>query len=73
MINRIVLSLVIGIASTLAASGSQWQRDPRSLLTNFNNMYNPCVVETGGLYRYRMWFFGWAADATNTGTPGPEE
>ena len=70
MINRLLLSLVIGVASTLAASGSQWQRDPRSLLSHFNNMYNPCVVEAGGLYRYQMWFFGWAADHTNKDTPG---
>ena len=44
---------------------SGWQRDPTSLLTNFNNMYNPCVVETGGEWRYRMWFFGWSARHAN--------
>lgn len=47
-----------------------WERDKRSLLTNFNNMYNPCVVEVGGEYKYRMWFFGWAGDHTNTEWPG---
>lgn len=47
-----------GIAITMA-------KRQHSLLTNFNNMYNPCVVETGGEYRYKMWFFGWAADHTN--------
>lgn len=47
-----------------------WQRDNRSLLTNFNNMYNPCVVETEGDYRYKMWFFGWAEDHTNSKIPG---
>lgn len=53
-------------------SEQQWQRDKQSLLTNFNNMYNPCVVETGGNYRYKMWFFGWAADHTNEGIPGAD-
>jgi len=47
-----------------------WQRSKRSLLTNFNNMYNPCVVETGGEFRYGMWFFGWAASHTNRNIPG---
>ena len=39
---------------------SNWQRDSKPLLTNFDNMYQPCVVEVGGEWRYRMWFFGWA-------------
>jgi hypothetical protein len=53
-----------------SAVAEEWQRDKRVLLTNFNNMYQPCVVETGGEYRYRMWFFGWAAARTNPGWPG---
>jgi len=48
----------------------EWQPDKRVLLTNFNNMYQPCVVETGGDYKYKMWFFGWAAGKTNPGWPG---
>jgi len=42
------------LASTLfvsafapVAADAAWQRDPHVLLTNFHNMYNPCVVETG--------------------------
>jgi len=50
--------------------GDSWERNARSLLTNFNNMYGPCVVDTGGSYRYRMWFFGWAAGHANPGVPG---
>ncbi len=46
-------------------SEGQWQRETDNLLANFNNMYNPCVVETGGDYRYKMWFFGWAANHSN--------
>ena len=55
-----------------SASTGEWERDPRSLLTSFNNMYNPCVVETGGEYRYKMWFFGWAAGHSNPGVPGSD-
>jgi len=47
-----------------------WQRSTRNLLWNFNNMYQPCVVEVGGERRYLMFFFGWAAAATNPGYPG---
>jgi len=47
-----------------------WQRVKGDLLWNFNNMYNPCVVETGGEYRFKMWFFGWAAEGRNPDVPG---
>jgi len=50
--------------------GGNWQRDPRPLLTHFDNMYNPCVVETGGEHRFRMWFFGWATGHGNPDVPG---
>jgi hypothetical protein len=53
-------------------SDSQWQRDQRDLLTNFDNMYQPCVVETGGEYPYKMWFFGWAAARGNPDWPGSD-
>ena len=52
--------------------GAEWQRDSRPLLTNFDNMYQPCVVETGGEYRFRMWFFGWAWGHANPGLPGAD-
>lgn len=58
-------------AITLAqAQEPPWQRNQQDLLKNFDNMYNPCVVEVGGEYRYRMWFFGWAADHGNKSYPG---
>ncbi|TSA31584.1 MAG: hypothetical protein D4R65_10960 [Verrucomicrobiaceae bacterium] len=44
-----------------------WQRETTPLLSGFVNMYNPCVVETGGEWRYRMWFFGWSARHANQG------
>jgi len=65
----LVLSTVLG-TNTSAAAEPPWERDSHNLLTNFNNMYNPCVVEVGGEYRFRMWFFGWAADHANKSFPG---
>lgn len=44
-----------------------WQREATPLLSGFVNMYSPCVVETGGEWRYRMWFFGWSARHANQG------
>lgn len=49
-----------------------WQRNPYPLLTNFENMYNPCVVETAGTYPYKMWFFGWSTGVANPGTLGAD-
>ncbi len=55
----------------VAGASETWERNRQPLLTNFNNMYNPCVLETGGEYRYTMWFFGWAVGpAGNPGVPG---
>jgi len=59
-----------GIASAaddVANVTAPWQRDPAPLLWGFSNMYNPCVVEIGGAWRYRMWFFGWSAGHANEG------
>ena len=64
------LGTISVIAATGAAASADWERCASPLLTNFNNMYNPCVVETGGEYRYRMWFFGWADAAAAHGNPG---
>jgi arylsulfatase A-like enzyme len=50
-----------------ADEASAWQREATPLLSGFVNMYNPCVVETGGEWRYRMWFFGWSAKPANRG------
>ena len=71
----LVASLLLALGFTVAAGFSQenpgvWQRNEIALLSRFNNMYNPCVVEVGGDYRYRMWFFGWANDPTNQKFPG---
>ncbi|PHR98979.1 MAG: hypothetical protein COA78_25510 [Blastopirellula sp.] len=70
MTKHLLPAILLSLMFTFTASGEPWQRDQRSLLKNFNNMYNPCVVETGGEYRYKMWFFGWAASRTNLGWPG---
>ena len=67
--HALAASLLCASCARVSAE-AQWQRSGRSLLTNFNNMYNPCVVETGGEFRYRMWFFGWAASHTNRNVPG---
>ncbi len=63
-------TLLSSLFITTAFCADDWERNKRDLLWNFNNMYNPCVVETGGEYRYKMWFFGWAASGTNLGIPG---
>ncbi|MDP6118327.1 MAG: hypothetical protein QGG53_41210 [Planctomycetota bacterium] len=62
--------MTIVVLSMASAAHGQWERNHRPLLTNFDNMYNPCVVEAGGVYRYKMWFFGWAAGHSNPGIPG---
>ena len=50
-----------------------WERVPGNLLSGFYNMYQPCVLETpGDAYAYRMWFFGWAADMSNSAFPGSD-
>ena len=69
MANRAIV-LLATLACGHAATAAEWQRDPQPLLTHFDNMYNPCVVETGGEYRFRMWLFGWAAGHGNPGVPG---
>lgn len=52
-------------------SADAWERDPTPLIRNFENMYQPCVLEfPGEEYPYRMWFFGWAESDTNTKYPG---
>lgn len=70
-IQRILLPLII-ISAWLSGcvETSRWQRNPEPVLTNFYNMYNPCVTETGGDYPYKIWFFGWASDQCNSGYPG---
>lgn len=38
-----------------------WEIGARPLLTNFHNLYNPCVLhEPESEYPFKMWFFGWA-------------
>ncbi|MEN8254105.1 MAG: sulfatase-like hydrolase/transferase, partial [Verrucomicrobiota bacterium] len=69
MKKRTIILLLACFCSGMA-SGSDWQRNGENLLCNFNNMYNPCVVETGGEYRFKMWFFGWATSTGNPDVPG---
>lgn len=48
-----------------------WQRTGKTVLTGFTNMYHPTVLQVRDKhYPFRMWFFGWAADDTNTRFPG---
>lgn len=70
MITMRIAGLLILFCIAFAVDAQDWERDPRPLLTNFNNMYNPCVVETPGEYRYKMWFFGWAVDHIHPEFPG---
>jgi hypothetical protein len=65
-----LIIFLLSLSSLCPAAEDGWQRDTHSLLTNFNNMYSPCVVETGGEHRYSMWFFGWAVDHANSALPG---
>jgi len=48
-----------------------WQRSDESLVWGFANMYQPCVRELPNeVYRYKMWFFGWASADMNPDYPG---
>ena len=64
------LGALLVLSAIAVTAGEDWEREARPLLTHFNNMYNPCVVETEAEYRYKMWFFGWAAGHANPGVPG---
>jgi hypothetical protein len=61
---------IASVAGEPAIASVSWQRDAAPLLWGFNNMYNPCVLEVGGDWSYRMWFFGWAARHANAGMGG---
>jgi len=49
-------------------------RSEKNLIFNYVNMYHPFVLKEqlagNEGYPYTMWFFGWAATATNIGWPG---
>jgi len=64
------LGLALSASPVCFPAEGGWQRDPTPLLTNFDNMYQPCVVEVGGAHRFRMWFFGWATAMGNPDVPG---
>jgi hypothetical protein len=71
MTRLFLLGLGGWMAARIACAGSAaWERSPVPLLTNFENMYQPCVVEVGGQWPYQMWFFGWAAAPCNAPLPG---
>jgi hypothetical protein len=61
--------MLVGCAGALGAA-EDWQRERVPILAGFYHVYQPCVVETGGAWRYHMWFFGWAAAPTNPDDPG---
>lgn len=64
------LLFLCSIFGSTFLNAESWERSAGSLLTNFSNMYNPCVVEVDEEYRYKMYFFGWAAKVKNPGWPG---
>ncbi|MFA5810434.1 MAG: hypothetical protein WC935_08930, partial [Thermoleophilia bacterium] len=66
-----VALLCLTLSAFTVRAESSWERDTQPLLYNFNNMYGPCVVETGGEYRFKMWFFGWSARHANQGAGWP--
>jgi len=72
MNKHVIAAVLLCATCTGVNSAEPWQRNTRSQLTHFNNMYSPCVVETGGEYRYKMWFFGWAAGHANPGVSGAD-
>lgn len=48
-----------------------WNRDEKTVLSGFGNMYNLDIVyEPGSKYPYKGWFFGWADKDCNRGIPG---
>jgi len=49
----------------MPGSGTRGRSSPTSSIC-----ITPCVVETAGPYRFRMWFFGWATAEGNPGVPG---
>ena len=61
----IAVLVVFALLTTAGSQAADWIRDKTPLLTGFVNLYNPCVVETGGEYRYKMWFFGWSSSHAN--------
>jgi len=68
----IALAVVVSFKAVGSSGETDWQREPRPLLTNFDNMYGSSVLEMDGEYPYRMWFFGWAAGHANPGLPGAD-
>jgi len=67
----LIFIIMFGLAGC-AAAGNKWERNQENLLFNFNNMYSPCVLETDGEYKYKMWFFGWATGTANPNVPGAD-
>jgi len=59
--SRLILSSGCSSVGWHAAGCRGLQRESGPILAGFHHVYQPCVVETGGDWRYRMWFFGWAA------------
>ena len=72
MKTRFLTFTILFCIAGCAASGQKWERNQKNLIYNFNNMYNPCVLETGGIYKYKMWFFGWATGTANPNVPGAD-
>jgi len=75
-VKRIFILLVLfyfSISSFAATRFSKWHHEPEPLLTNFFNMYHPCVLEIDdAVFPYRMWFFGWSTGLANPGFSGAD-
>lgn len=74
---RIALGIIFCIGSFSPSFAditfSDWQHIPQPLITNFFNMYHPCVLEVDDeQFPYRMWFFGWSTGLANPGYPGAD-
>ncbi len=49
---------------------AEWEKPRPTNLKDFYNLYNPRIVEVpGSVWRYRMWFFGWATGENNPQPP----
>jgi len=72
----LLLAVTVGFSADTVSNRpvqdtARWERPETDLLWGFGNMYQPCVLEfSGGEYRFRMWFFGWAKEDCNPGYPG---
>ena len=69
----LILCFVLSTLCFSDAAFSTWHHEPEPLLTNFFNMYHPCVLQVDDkAFPYRMWFFGWSTGFKNPGYSGAD-